>query len=92
VLPHGNLFPSDFDYYTDLKRIFGKASEVHWAVYFTQAALATEFDPNCDTRALWSELIRGNIDLGQYEDAYSAIMSAPYEDMCVHEPPVSSTY
>ncbi len=36
-----------------------------------------------DTTLLWSNVIKGLTDLGQYEDAYTALISAPYERLYV---------
>jgi hypothetical protein len=84
VLPDAEVFESDFHFYAHIADVFAKAYETYWEVYFIQTALTVLSEPRYDASPLWFRLIRGYIDLAQYDDAYSAIMAAPHEDMCVH--------
>ncbi|KAI0363723.1 hypothetical protein BV20DRAFT_957701 [Pilatotrama ljubarskyi] len=78
VLPGQKLFPAQFDFYLHVADLFKAALSTYHEVFFTQLALAVA-PPGLDTVSLWQGVIKGLTDLGQYEDAYTAMVSAPYE-------------
>ncbi|OJT13189.1 Nuclear pore complex protein Nup160 [Trametes pubescens] len=78
VLPGEKPFPAQFDFYLHVAELFKAALTTYHDVFFTQLALAVA-PPGIDTLALWHSVIKGLTDLGQYEDAYAALVSAPYE-------------
>ncbi|KAM5532722.1 hypothetical protein V8D89_013614 [Ganoderma adspersum] len=78
VLPAGKLFETQFDFYLHASDLFKAALSTHHDVLFTQLALSNA-PPHVDTTLLWSNVIKGLTDLGQYEDAYTALISAPYD-------------
>lgn len=67
--------------------LFRAALSIYHDVFFTQLALSTAA-PGLDTTTLWHNVIKGLTDLGQYEDAYIALISAPYERLYVQRCPV----
>ncbi|KAI0334875.1 hypothetical protein GY45DRAFT_1317953 [Cubamyces sp. BRFM 1775] len=78
VLPSEKLFPTQFDFYLHVADLFKAALSTYHDVSFTQLALSVA-PPGLDTMALWHSVIKGLTDLGRYEDAYTALVSAPYE-------------
>lgn len=58
--------------------LFKTASLVHQEVLFAQLALSVA-PPDVDTSSLWYTVIKGCIDLGLYDDAYSSLIATPYE-------------
>ncbi|KAL7282041.1 hypothetical protein ACG7TL_003508 [Trametes sanguinea] len=78
VLPGEKSFSTQFDFYLHVADLFKAALATYHDVFFTQLALSVA-PPGIDTMALWHSVIKGLTDLGQYEDAYTALVSAPYE-------------
>ncbi|KAI8984997.1 nucleoporin Nup120/160-domain-containing protein [Trametes punicea] len=78
VLPGEKLFSAQFDFYLHVSDLFKSALTTYHDVFFTQLALSVA-PPGIDTMALWHSVVKGLTDLGQYEDAYTALMSARYE-------------
>ncbi|CDO74132.1 hypothetical protein BN946_scf185043.g182 [Trametes cinnabarina] len=78
VLPGEKVFPMPFDFYLHVADLFKAALATYHDVFFTQLALSVA-PPGIDTMALWHGVIKGLTDLGEYEDAYTALVSAPYE-------------
>ncbi|KAI0637706.1 nucleoporin Nup120/160-domain-containing protein [Trametes polyzona] len=78
VLPGEKLFPTQFDFYLHVADLFRAALTTYHDVFFTQLALSVA-PAGVDTLALWHGVIKGLTDLGQYEDAYTALVSTPYE-------------
>ncbi len=83
VLPSERLFATQFDFYLHVSDLFKAALSTYHDVSFTQLALSVAA-PALDTTALWHNVIKGLTDLGQYEDAYTALISAPYERLYVY--------
>ena len=84
-LPGGRLFPTQFEFYLHVSDLFKAVSNTQYDVHFTQLALSVAADPGLDTSSLWHNVIKGLTDLGQYEDAYAALVSTPYERLCVSD-------
>lgn len=82
MLPAGKLFETQFDFYLHASDLFKAALSTYHDVLFTQLALSNA-PPHVDTTLLWSNVIKGLTDLGQYEDAYTALISAPYDRLYV---------
>ncbi|CCM04030.1 uncharacterized protein FIBRA_06187 [Fibroporia radiculosa] len=77
ILPGGQLFNSEFDYYLHAASLSKTVGAVSQEVFFTQRAVSVA-PPDVDTTTLWHVIIRGLTDLGLYEDAYAALVSTPY--------------
>ena len=84
VLPSARLFPSQFEFYLHVSELFKAVSNTQYDVSFTQLALSVA-SPGLDTSSLWHNVIKGLTDLAQYEDAYTALVSNPYERLCVSD-------
>ena len=80
VLPSDSLFPSEFDYYLHVADIFREAAFLSSEVSFTENALSV-IPEDEEVSELWGTVIRGYTDLALYEDAYSALVSSPEEDL-----------
>ncbi|KAI0829349.1 nucleoporin Nup120/160-domain-containing protein [Trametes gibbosa] len=78
VLPGEKLFSAQFDFYLHVAELFKTVLSTYHDVSFTQLALSVA-PAGIDTIALWHGVIKGLTDLGQYEDAYTALVSVPYE-------------
>ncbi|KAH9853874.1 nucleoporin Nup120/160-domain-containing protein [Lenzites betulinus] len=78
VLPGEKCFPAQFDFYLHVAELFKAVLSAYHDVTFTQLALSVA-PSGIDAIALWHGVIKGLTDLGQYEDAYTALVSAPYE-------------
>jgi hypothetical protein len=83
VLPNAELFASDFYHYVSMASFFAKAAETFYEVHFTQLAISVA-PSDLDTSGLWYTAIKGNVDLAQYEDAYSVLITAPYDKLYVN--------
>ena len=84
VLPGGRLFRTQFEFYLHVSDLFKAGGNTQYDVSFTQLALSAA-DPALDTSSLWHNVIKGHTDLGQFEDAYTALVSNPYERLCVSD-------
>ncbi|THH14049.1 hypothetical protein EW146_g6244 [Bondarzewia mesenterica] len=80
VLPGTRLFNSDFEFYLHASALFKSALLTEHEVHFSQLALAV-VPPNRVAVELWYSVIKGSIDLGYYDDAYSALMTTPYDNL-----------
>ncbi|KAJ7638443.1 nucleoporin Nup120/160-domain-containing protein [Roridomyces roridus] len=78
VLPATDPFDSAFFFYLHVSKLFRMASLVQLEVQFAQLALSVA-PPEADTGSLWNTVIKGYTDLGLYDDAYSSLISTPYE-------------
>lgn len=82
ILPGAVLFDSEFTFYIHASAIFRSNGLTQQEVSFIRLALSI-VPGDIDTSELWFSLIRGYIDLGYYEDAYSAIIATPYDSVYV---------
>ena len=82
MLPSGRVFDTQLEFYLHASDLFKAALSTYHDVFFTQLALSVAA-PGLDTSALWHNVIKGLTDLGQYEDAYTALISAPNERLYV---------
>jgi nuclear pore complex protein Nup160 len=80
VLPGSQMLASDFDFYVEIAALFQKASETRWEAHFMQLAL-TVAPRGVDLTHIWQRMVKGYIDLHQWDDAYSGIMSMPIETL-----------
>ncbi|KAG6820164.1 hypothetical protein H0H93_004427 [Arthromyces matolae] len=80
VLPASELLDSQHFFYSHVSNLFKAASWSYHEVTFAQLAISIT-PPVVDTTSLWSTVIHGLIELGQFDDAYSSIMSTPYENL-----------
>jgi len=80
VLPGGELLDSEFAFYFFVSSLFKSASQVHHEVLFSQLALSVA-PPNWDCTPLWQSVIRGNTDLGLYDDAYASLIATPCDKL-----------
>jgi nuclear pore complex protein Nup160 len=78
ILPAGTN-ASQFSFYCHVAELFTTRSVRH-EVLFSQLALSVS-PHNTDTKHLWTSVITGSITLGLYDDAYTSIVAAPYEDL-----------
>lgn len=79
ALPNQELFDSEFSFYLHAATIFREAGVVSYEVSFSQLAISVA--PVVNTAALWSTVIKGLVDLSLYDDAYKALVAAPYEKL-----------
>ena len=82
VLPAASTTQSEFSFYLHVSGLFKSDLLVQHEVHFARLAISTA-PSNADTSFLWSNVIKGLLDLGLYEDAYASIMATPYEKQCV---------
>src|SRR5438477_1655790 len=78
VLPGGELFDTEFSYYLHASSLFKSAGQVRHEVLFSQLALSV-VPENLDSSDIWYSVIRGNTDLGLYDEAYASLMVTPYD-------------
>ena len=72
-----------YDFYLHAASLFRAHAVTTYEVAFTQLALSV-IPPkvNGDARQeLWQTVIKGNIALGLFEEAYAAIVSSPYDGL-----------
>ena len=77
VLPRAELFDSEFNFYLHAAGLFRAVAVTSHEVLFTQRSLSVA-PSGLDTADLWLTVIKGLTDLGLYEDAYTALVAAPY--------------
>lgn len=82
VLPGAELFYSEYAFFLHVASLFKSASLVCHDVYFSQLALSFGH-PEADTADLWHGVIKGNIELGRYDDAYSSLVACPNDRLYV---------
>jgi nuclear pore complex protein Nup160 len=82
VLPAASTTQSEFSFYLHVSGLFKSELLVQHEVHFARLAISTA-PSSADTSFLWSNVIKGLLDLGLYEDAYASIMATPYEKQCV---------
>ncbi|EIW82466.1 hypothetical protein CONPUDRAFT_123432 [Coniophora puteana RWD-64-598 SS2] len=80
VIPGGKLYDSEYIFYLHMAALFKTYSLTQHEVAFIQHALMVS-TPDFDTEDLWLNLIRGYIELGRYEDAYTSILTTPYDHL-----------
>lgn len=80
VLPGAELFDSQFSYYLHASALFKMAGATTYEVLFAQLALPSA-PPGVNTSTLWLTVIKGLTDSGLYDDAYTALISCPYEKL-----------
>jgi hypothetical protein len=73
---------SDFAFYKHVAFVIFKDTWTDWKVIFSQMALSVA-PPNLEKTDLWNAVVDGNIDLGQYDEAYAALVAAPPDPSCV---------
>ncbi|EMD40997.1 hypothetical protein CERSUDRAFT_43484 [Gelatoporia subvermispora B] len=78
VLPGAELFESEFGFHLHVAHLFKAVSMTTYEVSFSQLAVSAA-PPDADTADIWHGIIRGLTDLGLFEDAYTALISNPYE-------------
>lgn len=84
VLPGAELFYSEYAFFLHVASLFKAASLVCHDVHFSQLALSFGH-PEADTIDLWHGVIKGNIELGLYDDAYSSLVVCPNDRLYVHK-------
>lgn len=68
-------FPSSIsEYYSETAQLFSKVAEVRWTVHFSELALENP-SPALDIAELWDTVFKGYLDLAQYDDAYSTLIT-----------------
>lgn len=80
VLPGAELFDSPFTFYLHAASLFKAEAVVTYEVSFTRLALSV-VPAGVSTVMLWQTAIKGLTDLGLYDDAYTALISCPYEKL-----------
>ena len=81
VLPVGHATDSQYSFYLFAADLF-RNTYIHYGVVFSQLALQCA-PPGTDTGSVWSDVVKGLMDLGSYEDAYATIMSMPFAKQLV---------
>ncbi|KAF9468851.1 nucleoporin Nup120/160-domain-containing protein [Collybia nuda] len=76
VLP---VVDSQFSFYLHASTLFHNASLVHHEVLFAELAISVA--PPVDTSTLWHTIIKGQTDLGLFDEAYASLMATPYETL-----------
>ncbi|KAF7980886.1 hypothetical protein HWV62_36059 [Athelia sp. TMB] len=87
VLPGAELFYSEYAFFLHVASLFKSSSLVYHDVHFSQLALSFDH-PEADTTELWHGVIKGNIELALYDDAYSSLIACPHDRLkreCVSE-------
>ncbi|EPQ59509.1 hypothetical protein GLOTRDRAFT_71020 [Gloeophyllum trabeum ATCC 11539] len=79
VAPPGAVM-SQFHFYLHVSNLFRAARATSYEIKFSQLAISVA-PLGTDLQELWYAIIKGYIDLSQYEDAYIAIISTPYEKL-----------
>ena len=74
------MFASSFEFYLHAAALFKPSSVTTYEVQFTQLALSVA-PHGVNTAELWYSVIKGFTDLGLYDDAYTALMSSPYDKL-----------
>ena len=82
VLPGGELFDTEFAFYVHISSLFKVSLQVHHEVLFSQLALSV-VPEDVDCTDVWHNVIKGNIELRLYDEAYAALMTTPYDKLCV---------
>ena len=82
VLPGGELFDTEFAFYVHVSSLFKVSLQVHHEVLFSQLALSV-VPEHFDCTDVWHNVIKGNIELRLYDEAYAALMTTPYDKLCV---------
>ncbi|KIL68186.1 hypothetical protein M378DRAFT_72126 [Amanita muscaria Koide BX008] len=78
ILPTTEHLDSAFKFYVHVATLFKHQGLVRSEVVFARLAITAAPD-HTDTSPLWLSVIKGYIDLGIYDNAYSFLMSMPYE-------------
>ena len=73
---------SEFAFYSHVAFDIFRDSWIHHKVTFAQLAISVA-PPDENVNDLWDTVIESNIALGQYDDAYAAIIAAPPEPVYV---------
>lgn len=79
VIPSQRPLATQYEFYIDVTALFSKVHEVHHRVHFAQLALSVA-PAGLSTSTLWKSVIHGLLDVGQYDDAYAAIVATPYRE------------
>jgi hypothetical protein len=85
VLPGAELFDSQFSFYLHAAALFRAVCVTEFDVLFSQHAISVA-PIGVNTSGLWQTVIKGLAESGLYDDAYAALMTAPYEKLCVYIP------
>ncbi|KAL4241382.1 Nucleoporin Nup120/160 [Abortiporus biennis] len=80
VLPGSELSDSTFRFYIHVAELFKNASALNHEVYFSQLALSVS-PSTIDSTWLWHIVVKGLSELGLYDDAYTALVSCPYDSL-----------
>ncbi|THG99568.1 hypothetical protein EW026_g2819 [Hermanssonia centrifuga] len=80
VMPQAELFASEFEFYLHAAALFKSASVATYEVLFSQLALSCA-PPNVNTADIWYTIMKGLTESGLYDDAYTAMMSSPYDKL-----------
>ncbi|KAG6378387.1 hypothetical protein JVT61DRAFT_12642 [Boletus reticuloceps] len=80
ILPAKALYDSDFSFYLEASAIFRSNGLTQQEVSFLRLALSVA-PPEADTADMWHGLIRGYIELSSWEEAYSSIIAAPFDNV-----------
>ncbi|KAI6004184.1 nucleoporin Nup120/160-domain-containing protein [Pisolithus albus] len=80
VLPGKALHQSGFTFYLEASSIFREKGLTQHEVGFLQLALSVA-SPETNIPDLWYGLIRGYIDLGFWQEAYSAMIATPFDSV-----------
>lgn len=86
VLPANEYFSHSYYFYMHAASLFRAHSVTTHEVAFTQLALSDvplprNNEPPIDTKEPWHNVIKGNIALGLFEEAYTAIVSSPHDEL-----------
>ncbi|EJD54022.1 hypothetical protein AURDEDRAFT_110670 [Auricularia subglabra TFB-10046 SS5] len=80
VLPQSVLLESDFSYFLHIAAIFEDAGYQEHVIAFNKLAIQAAAD-GVDTSELWFKVFRGHVALGDFEEAYMALVSTPHEQL-----------
>jgi nuclear pore complex protein Nup160 len=82
VLPGAEIFYSDYAFYLHAASLFKSGSLVCHDVHFSQLALSVAHS-EADVVDLWHSVIKGQIDLALYEEAYASLIACPHDKLYV---------
>ncbi len=79
VLPQNLLLDTEFAFYVHAADLFREANITCHNVAFRQLAIQVAPEHDINLASLWNSVIQGYIELGQYENAYAALIASPYD-------------
>ncbi|KZW04416.1 hypothetical protein EXIGLDRAFT_743861 [Exidia glandulosa HHB12029] len=80
VLPQSVRLESEFSYFLHLAAVFEEQGYQQHVIAFNKLAIETATE-GVDTNDLWFKVFRGYVALGDFEEAYMALISTPHDGL-----------